>query len=95
MQNLLELKLGKIKMEFFVDLFSFNENDYPDTFLIESVNEYADKYVFVESDLFETYGKYRIFLDCREINLEKDILNIKYLKTCFKDKDKIEEWNYL
>lgn len=81
-------------MEFFVELLAFNQYDYPDTFLIESIDTYSDKYVFVESDIFETYGKYRIFLDCREINLEKDILNIKYLKTYFKDEDKIE-WNYL
>ena len=81
-------------MEFFVDLLSFNEDNNPDTFLIESIDTYVDKCIYVETDLFETYGKYRIFLDCREINLEKDTLNIKYLKTCFKEGDNTE-WNYL
>ena len=72
-------------MKLFVDILSFNENNFPDTCFIKCENTFIDKYICVKTDLFEKIGKYCFLLDFREINSEEDILNIKYLKATYKE----------
>lgn len=68
-------------MKLFVKTLSFNENNFPDVFLFDCENRYNnEKYFCVETDLFKMSSKYFIGLNCREVNLEEEILNIKYLK---------------
>jgi hypothetical protein len=71
-------------MKLSIDILSFNGNTYPDTFFIKCENTLIDKYICVETDLFEKLGKYCFLLDCKEANSEEEILNIKYLKVTFK-----------
>ena len=74
-------------MDFFVELISFNQYDYPDTFIIRCENTDNAKCICVETDLFKLYNRNYLIFNCREVNLEEndEILNIKYLKTTFKN----------
>lgn len=73
-------------MELLVIIGKFNENSFPDIFFItiSSKDFKENKNLYVETDLFKTYDKYCLSLDCREAYHEEDILNIKYLKAIYK-----------
>jgi hypothetical protein len=72
-------------MKLFVKLRTYNKYNSPDTLLIESGYFEKNRIICLETDLFKKVGKYNLMLDCREINLEEGILNIKYLKARYKN----------